>query len=133
MSTDATRANLERTLYWVTAAGLVVGGGVYLWHPTAGVGFLAGGAAGLLGFVLMARFMQRMAQLNADDFQIQSFRQGAARMAVYGVAFALAYRLDPKGLTAIMGALGGYIFVRVLVTAATWRHAKAVADRTPPQ
>lgn len=135
MSTDATRANLERTLYWVAAIGLVAGGLLYAWYPKAGAGFLVGGMAGLLGFALMARFLRQMAHIDPKDFQIQSFRQGAARLSVYAVAFALAYRIDPKGMTAMIGALGGYVVVRVLVTAATWRHANTTAQaerETPP-
>ena len=130
MSTDATRANLERTLYWATAVGLVAGGAVYALHPMAGAGFLAGGASGILGFALMARFMRQMHTIDPKDFQLQSFRQSAARLAIYAAAFALAYRIDPKGLTGIIGALGGYVFVRVVVTAAAWRQAtRSGADR----
>lgn len=114
---------LEKSIYRTALAAIALAAGLAFWHPVLAQGFVAGAAAGVLGFSMIARFLRRAPEIPAEQFQQQTFRQGAARMAVYAVCFALAYRIDPQGFRGMLGALAGYVLVRTVLTAVAWRQA----------
>jgi len=79
-------------------------------------GVLLGGLAAMAAYGWLARQLTHLARLPPEELQLYSVRQAAARMAMYAVAITLAYRLDRENMYGVLGALAGYLAIRVVVT-----------------
>jgi hypothetical protein len=124
---DALQARLafQRTLYVAAGMGLVAGGLLSAWRAPVGWGFMLGCGAGIAAYLWIARLLSKMGDIPAQELALHSTRQAMARLGMYAVAFALAFRLDREHYSGIAGALGGYLFVRVVLTFHAWRNTRA--------
>lgn len=94
------------------------------WSPHAARGLVIGGAAGALGFWMTYRNARSLASIPKDEIPFRVYRWTFLRVVVYGSALLVAYRIDPGGRAALLGAAGGLIIARVAMIATgilAWR------------
>lgn len=120
MTVQEAQADFVRTLYRAAALGLILGGVLYAWRAAVGGGFMLGCGAGVAAYLWLARQLPKVSALPPQEQMIYSVRQAVARMGLYAIIFALAYRLDRATNTGIAGALGGYLWVRLMLTISAW-------------
>lgn len=115
----------EAALIRAAGVGLVAGGGLLMWRMELGGGFLLGLSAGLVAYLWLARTLPKLADVPVEHLTIYSVRQAMGRLGLYAVAFALAYRLDTEHNTGLLGALGGYLFLRVAIMVNAWHTSRS--------
>lgn len=127
MGVAAAQRAFRAALVRAAGLGLVAGGMLVAWRFAVGGGFLLGLGAGLAAYAWLARNLTRLGEVPPEKLMLHSTRQAMARLGIYAVALAVAYRLDTQTSTGLLGALGGYLFVRIALTVEAWRGARRSA------
>lgn len=101
------------------------------WDTSVALGVLAGGAAGVLGFHLMARSARTLISIPKEEIPFRVYRWTFGRIIMYAIALFSAYLSAPNGQNALLGAAGGLFIARavMLVTGMVswWRQGQAGA------
>ena len=104
------------------------------WDPPTARGIFVGGAAGALGFWMMARSASTLTSIPREEIPFRVYRWTFARVILYAMALLLAYRIDPVGRNALLGAAGGLFIARVVVLITgivSWRRGQAGTKSNP--
>ncbi len=78
-------------------------------------GVLAGGITGALGFWVNAVQAEKLASMTKKQVHSAVYRWTFIRMGLYALTFYWAYRLDPESLRGILGAVGGFFIVQIVL------------------
>ncbi len=98
----------------VTVLATVV---VLFFDVRAAIGLFLGGAAGTLGFVLLARRLSVAAGLPPSRLAIELYKGILYRLALYGGALVAAYFVDREGLRGLLGGAAGLLLMHAVVLA----------------
>lgn len=115
------------TLTGTAVVTLAAAGTAWQWDPSAARGLLIGGLAGGAGFWMMARTARRLPSIPKVEISYRIYRWTFARVLLYAIALIFAYKADPVGRNALLGAAGGLFIARavMLVTGmVAWRLGK---------
>lgn len=123
-NTSGAQRDFQAALLRAAGVGLVVAGGLFAWRMEVGGGFLLGLAAGVGAYLWLARTLPKLGEVAQEDLAVYSVRQAVGRLGLYAVAFALAYKLDPEHNSGLLGALGGYLFLRAVLIVNAWRESR---------
>jgi hypothetical protein len=94
---------------------LLAAGVTFPFHRVAAQGVLLGGFAGVLGFWIIAVRLQKLALKPHQNVKFAALTMTAWRFALYGVVLYRAHTLDPEGHTALLGAMGGIMVIRIVL------------------
>lgn len=86
----------------------------YRFNPVIAHGILLGGLAGVLGFWLMARRVEKFASIPASQVKFEVYRGTFVRLILYAVVLWKAYSLDPETMAGFLSAAGGILAIRVV-------------------
>lgn len=95
--------------------GLLGGIGLLLWmqNPLWAQGFVMGGAAGVLGFLLLARSVGRMPDTPPEKLGLVMMRDMVTRVALYGLMLWGVWRMSDGSREAMFCAMAGIMVPRV--------------------
>jgi hypothetical protein len=94
---------------------LVAALAAYPFDPTATHGILLGGFAGILGFWLMARRIQKLASVPSSKIKLEVYKATVFRLILYALVLGKAYTLDPDTFVGFLSAIGGILVIRLVV------------------
>lgn len=111
---DSRRFRLLFVRYCLTLLALTAFG-AWFWDRVAAQGVLLGGLAGLLGFWLMARAVEKLAIQTPEKLQFAVLKWTFVRMGLYAAAFVRAFTLDKEDFHGLLGAVAGFLVIRVVL------------------
>jgi hypothetical protein len=94
---------------------VVLAAAAWVWDRVAAQGVLLGGLAGLIGFWMMARAVERLAIHAPEKIQFALLKWTAVRMGLYAAAFIRAFTLDREEFHGLLGAVAGFLAIRVVL------------------
>lgn len=115
---------MRTTLAGTLLATLAASGAAARWDPATAKGIAVGGVAGAIGFWMMARSASALTAIPKDEIPYMIYRWTFVRVMFYAIALLFAYRIDPVGRNALLGAAGGLFIARVVMLATgavAWR------------
>ena len=95
-----------------TLLTLAIGGGALALNRDAGIGFLMGGIAGILGFWIEAVRVEKLASREAGQVKFASLAWTALRFVIFGAVLVRAYSLDRERMLGLLGAIAGIFVIR---------------------
>lgn len=93
----------------------IAAGIAYAIDPVAAHGLLLGGLAGLVGFWMMARSLEKLALDRPEKLQFAVLRWTFVRMGLYAAAFIRAFTLDREDYHGLLGAVAGFLVIRAVL------------------
>lgn len=87
----------------------------WFWDRVAAQGVLLGGLAGLIGFWMMARSVEKLAIRAPEKLQFALLKWTAVRMGLYAAAFIRAFTLDREEFHGLLGAVAGFLVIRIVL------------------
>ncbi len=85
------------------------------WDRDIALGLGMGGLAGVIAFWILARRVEKFADMSAAQIQSAAIKGMLLRMVVYGLALWRAYTIDPQSNLPLFAAVGGLLIPRVVM------------------
>lgn len=89
--------------------------GAYAFDRRVALGVMMGGIGGVLGFWLIARWAEKLANPDGNKVKSAAYKWTGVRLLIYGLVLGRAYLLDPEGFRGFWGAVGGLLIIRAVV------------------
>ncbi|MBI1318729.1 MAG: hypothetical protein GC168_07245 [Candidatus Hydrogenedens sp.] len=100
---------------WSLVLVALAAAGCYLWEKKVGLGLAMGGLGGVLAFWILARRVEKFAQVTPAQVHSEAVKGMVLRMAVYGVVLWRAWSLDPVGRLPLFAAVAGILIPRLVL------------------